>query len=117
MTWFWGGRKLRIEGGGCADITRISNYFAGRQINNVLSQVRIVDIKRAIGIASVDGVDACQTVDLIAHPPRPRGERGVTPTISSAASLFAMPSVRVPSSKTSQRIIFSDLYSNDQTCP
>lgn len=111
MTWFWGGRKLRIEGGGCADITRISNYFAGRQINNVLSQVRIVDIKREIGLVSVDGVDAWQTVDLMAHPARSRGERGVTSIISSAASVFAMPSVRVPSSKTTQRFIFSDLYS------
>lgn len=82
MTWFGGGRKLRIEEGGCADMTRISNYLAGRQLNDVLSQVRIVDVSRTIRVYRLEGVDTCQTVNLIAHPPRPKGERVVLPSFS-----------------------------------
>lgn len=84
MEWFGGGRKLRIEGGGCADMTRISNFLADQRITNVLSQVRIVDTTRAIVLGSVERVDVCQTVD---HPARPRGKSGVTPNVSPATNV------------------------------
>lgn len=40
MSWFRGGRKLRIEGGGCADMTRILTFLKEQLITDVLSQVR-----------------------------------------------------------------------------
>ncbi|CAM9398150.1 unnamed protein product, partial [Laminaria digitata] len=48
MQWFGGGRKLRIDGGGCADMTRIYNFLAGQQITGVLKQVRTVKTTRAV---------------------------------------------------------------------
>lgn len=42
MAWQESSRKLRIEGGGCADMTRMLSYFTDQDppITDVLSQVR-----------------------------------------------------------------------------
>lgn len=49
LLWYATDRKLRIDGGGCADMTRIDNYFAERNITNVISQVLTINATRAIG--------------------------------------------------------------------
>ena len=69
-------------------MTRISNYLAGRQINNVLSQVRVVDVPGTIGLYRIEGVATCQAVDLIAHRPRSRGGRVVTPSFFSGRCIY-----------------------------
>lgn len=49
LLWYATDRKLRIDGGGCADMTRIDNYFAERNITDVISQVLTIKATRAIG--------------------------------------------------------------------
>lgn len=41
MTWLASSRKLRIQGEGCADMTRMLAYLTAQGITDVLSQVRI----------------------------------------------------------------------------
>lgn len=40
MTWLSSSRKLRLEGEGCVDMTRMLSYLTDHAITGVLSQVR-----------------------------------------------------------------------------